>query len=89
VRLTSPRLPGEVGGRCRGKDIGRVRAIKDVLPAPDDVVPREGNVKVMLSLSRRRRDFFKAGAARYLPALRVSEAAIVVPWCSTLSYTVT
>jgi hypothetical protein len=41
-------------------EIGRVRVIKDFLPPPDDLVPREDNVKVMLSLSRRSLDFFQA-----------------------------
>jgi hypothetical protein len=33
-------------------EIGRLRVIKDFLPQPDDLVPREDNVKVTLSLSR-------------------------------------
>jgi predicted DNA binding CopG/RHH family protein len=42
-------------------EIGRVRVIEDFLPAPADLVPREENVKVTLSLSR---DFFKREAKR-------------------------
>jgi hypothetical protein len=34
-------------------EIGRVRVIEDFLPAPDDLVLRDDNVKVTLSLSRR------------------------------------
>ena len=36
--------PGEIGG---------VRALKDFLPSSDTLVPREENVKVTLSMSRR------------------------------------
>ncbi len=45
-------------------EIGRVRVIEDFLPAPADLVPREENVKVTLSLSRRSLDFFKHEAKR-------------------------
>ena len=34
-------------------EIGRVRVIEDFLPAHADLVPREDNVKVTQSLSRR------------------------------------
>jgi hypothetical protein len=37
-------------------EIGRVRLVEDFLPAPVDLVPREDNVKVTLSLSRRSLD---------------------------------
>jgi predicted DNA binding CopG/RHH family protein len=45
-------------------EIGRFRLIEDFLPRPDDLVPREDNVKVTLSLSRRSLDFFKREAKR-------------------------
>ena len=45
-------------------EIGRVRVIKDFLPAPRDLAPREENVKVTLSLSRRSLDFFKREAKK-------------------------
>jgi predicted DNA binding CopG/RHH family protein len=45
-------------------EIGRVRVIKDFLPSPDDLVPREDNVKITLSLSRRSLDFFKREARK-------------------------
>ena len=45
-------------------EIGRLRVVKDFLPRPDDLVPREDNVKVTLSLSRRSLDFFKREAKR-------------------------
>jgi hypothetical protein len=32
-------------------EIGRIRVVEDFLPAPADLVPREDNVKVTLSLS--------------------------------------
>ena len=45
-------------------EIGRLRVVEDFLPAPDALVPREDNVKVTLSLSRRSVDFFKEAAER-------------------------
>ncbi len=45
-------------------EIGRVRVIDDFLPAPADLVPREENVKVTLSLSRRSLDVFKREAKK-------------------------
>jgi hypothetical protein len=48
-----------------------VRVVEDFLPAPEALVPREENVKVMLSLSRRSVDFFKRAAKqRRLPYQR-------------------
>lgn len=45
-------------------EIGRVRVIEDFLPSPDQLVARDDNVKVTLSLSRRSVDFFKRAAKR-------------------------
>jgi predicted DNA binding CopG/RHH family protein len=45
-------------------EIGRVRVVEDFLPAPDELVAREDNVKVTLSLSRRSVDFFKRAAKK-------------------------
>lgn len=45
-------------------EIGRLRVIDDFLPSPDKLVPREENVKVTLSLSRRRVQFFKRQALK-------------------------
>jgi predicted DNA binding CopG/RHH family protein len=45
-------------------EIGRVRVIEDFLPPPDRLIPREDNVKVTLSLSRRSIDFFKREARK-------------------------
>ena len=58
-------------------EIGRIRVIKDFLPAPDDLVPREDNVKVTLSLSRRSLDFFKREAKkRRVPYQRMIRALV-------------
>ena len=58
-------------------EIGRVRVVEDFLPAPDALVPREENVKVTLSLSRRSVDFFKAAAkARRVPYQRMIRALV-------------
>jgi hypothetical protein len=40
-------------------DIGKVKIIKDFLPAPEDLVLKEETVKVTLSLSKESVEFFK------------------------------
>lgn len=58
-------------------EIGRVRVIPDFLPAPADLVPREENVQVTLSLSRRSLDFFKREAKkRRVPYQRMIRALV-------------
>jgi len=58
-------------------EIGRVRVVKDFLPAPEALVPREENVKVTLSLSRRSVDYFKRAAkARRVPYQRMIRALV-------------
>jgi predicted DNA binding CopG/RHH family protein len=58
-------------------EIGRIRVIEDFLPQPDDLVPREDNVKVTLSLSRRSLDFFKREAKkRRVPYQRMIRALV-------------
>jgi uncharacterized protein len=58
-------------------EIGHVRVIEDFLPAPADLVPREENVKVTLSLSRRSLDFFKREAKkRRVPYQRMIRALV-------------
>ena len=58
-------------------EIGRVRVIDDFLPAPAELVPREENVKVTLSLSRRSLDFFKREAKkRRIPYQRMIRALV-------------
>ena len=58
-------------------EIGRLRVIEDFLPPPDELVPREDNVKVTLSLSRRSLDFFKREAKkRRVPYQRMIRALV-------------
>ncbi len=58
-------------------EIGRTRVIEDFLPPPDDLVLRDDNVKVTLSLSRRSVDFFKRAAkARRVPYQRMIRALV-------------
>ena len=58
-------------------EIGRVRVIEDFLPPPAALVPREDNVKVTLSLSRRSLDFFKREARkRRVPYQRMIRALV-------------
>jgi predicted DNA binding CopG/RHH family protein len=58
-------------------EIGALRVIDDFLPKPSELVLREDNVKVTLSLSRRSVDFFKreAGKAR-VPYQRMIRALV-------------
>jgi predicted DNA binding CopG/RHH family protein len=63
--------------RYTAGEIGRVRVIEDFLPPPADLVPREDNVKVTLSLSRRSLDFFKREARkRRVPYQRMIRALV-------------
>ena len=58
-------------------EIGRVRVVEDFLPPPDALVPREENVKVTLSLSRRSVDYFKRAAkTRRVPYQRMIRALV-------------
>jgi predicted DNA binding CopG/RHH family protein len=58
-------------------EIGDVRVVKDFLPPPDQLVLREENVKVTLSLSRRSVDFFKRAAKkRRVPYQRMIRALV-------------
>ena len=58
-------------------EIGDVRVVKDFLPRPEDLVLREDNVKVTLSLSRRSIAFFKREAGkRHVPYQRMIRALI-------------
>jgi hypothetical protein len=45
-------------------EIGKVKILKDFLPPPSELVLRDDNVKVTLSLSRRSIDFFKSEAKK-------------------------
>ncbi|HEX3939448.1 MAG TPA: hypothetical protein VHX43_18245 [Xanthobacteraceae bacterium] len=58
-------------------EIGRLRIVEDFLPSPVDLVPREDNVKVTLSLSRRSLDFFKRESKkRRVPYQRMIRAVV-------------
>lgn len=58
-------------------EIGRARVIEGFLPPPDALVPREQNVKVTLSLSRRSVDFFKREAKKQrVPYQRMIRALV-------------
>lgn len=51
-------------GAYSNEPIGEVRVVKDFLPRPEDLVFREDNVKVTLSLSRESVEFFKEEARK-------------------------
>jgi predicted DNA binding CopG/RHH family protein len=58
-------------------ETGRARVIDDFLPAPADLVRREENVKVTISLSRPSLDFFKREAKkRRVPYQRMIRALV-------------
>jgi predicted DNA binding CopG/RHH family protein len=60
-------------------EIGRFRIVDNFLPAPHELVAREDNVKVTLSLSRRSVDFFKRAAKqRNVPYQRMIRALVDV-----------
>jgi len=45
--------------------MGKVKAIKDFLPSPEELALKEETVKVTISLSRASIDFFKNEAKKY------------------------
>lgn len=45
--------------------LGDVHVVKDFLPAPEDLVFKEENVKVTMSLSKSSVEFFKAEAKKH------------------------
>jgi predicted DNA binding CopG/RHH family protein len=58
-------------------EIGKVKVVKDFPPPPDQLVLREENVKVTLSLSRRSIEFFKREAGkRRVPYQRMIRALV-------------
>jgi hypothetical protein len=58
-------------------EIGDLRIVEDFLPPPGELVPREDNVKVTLSLSRRSVEFFKREAGRaQVPYQRMVRALV-------------
>jgi len=63
--------------RYTAGEIGRLRVIEDFLPPPGNLVLREDNIKVTLSLSRRSLDFFKREAKkRRVPYQRMIRALV-------------
>jgi predicted DNA binding CopG/RHH family protein len=63
---------GEKGGRSMRSKIkyteepmGKLRVIKDFLPPPDQLVLKEENVKVTISLKKSSVDFFKKEAKKH------------------------
>jgi predicted DNA binding CopG/RHH family protein len=60
-------------------EIGRFRIVDNFLPPPHELVAREDNVKVTLSLSRRSVEFFKCAAKqRNVPYQRMIRALVDV-----------
>ena len=45
--------------------IGDVKIIQDFLPPPKDLIPKEENVKVTISLTKESVEFFKAEAKKH------------------------
>lgn len=45
--------------------IGKVKVIKDFLPSPEELVLKEENVKVTISLTKASIDFFKKEASHH------------------------
>ena len=63
--------------RYAAGEIGKVKVVNDFLPPPDQLVLRESNVKVTLSLSRRSVDFFKREAQKQqVPYQRMIRALV-------------
>jgi hypothetical protein len=59
-------------------EIGKIgKPVKDFLPPPDQLVLRESNVKVTLSLSQKSVDFFKREAKKtHVPYQRMIRALV-------------
>jgi predicted DNA binding CopG/RHH family protein len=76
-RMTAERMVRKKSVKHTAGEIGRLRVVEDFLPASDVLMPREENVKVTLSLSRRSVDFFKQAAkARRVPYQRMIRALV-------------
>jgi len=63
---------GEKGGRSMKNKIkyadeplGKLRVVKDFLPPPDQLVLREENIKVTISLNKSSIEFFKKEAQKH------------------------
>ena len=58
-------------------EMGNVRIVKDFLPPPSQLVLRDDNVKITLSLSRRSIDFFKREAKKqHVPYQKMIRALV-------------
>ncbi|MEO9169347.1 MAG: hypothetical protein ABI230_13185 [Aestuariivirga sp.] len=58
-------------------NLGKLTIVQDFLPSPADLVLKDDNVKVTLSLSRRSVDFFKKEAKRqHVPYQRMIRALV-------------
>lgn len=58
-------------------EISKVKIVKDFLPHPSELVLKDDNVKVTLSLSRRSIDFFKREARRqHVPYQKMIRALV-------------
>jgi predicted DNA binding CopG/RHH family protein len=58
-------------------EIGEVKIVKDFLPASSELVLKDDNVKVTLSLSRRSIEFFKREAKRqHVPYQKMIRALV-------------
>jgi predicted DNA binding CopG/RHH family protein len=58
-------------------EMGAVKIMKDFLPAPSELVLKDDNVKVTLSLSRRSIEFFKREAKRqHVPYQKMIRALV-------------
>ena len=58
-------------------EMGNVRIVKDFLPLPSQLVLRDDNVKVTLSLSRRSINFFKREAKKqHVPYQKMIRALV-------------
>jgi predicted DNA binding CopG/RHH family protein len=64
--------------KCTRGEMGAVKIIKDFLPAPSELVLKDDNVKVTLSLSRRSIEFFKREAKKqHVPYQKMIRALVV------------
>lgn len=58
-------------------EVGKLKVVRDFLPPPDQLVLRQENVKVTLSLSRRSVEFFKREAGKHhVPYQRMIRALV-------------
>lgn len=50
--------------RYTDEPLGKLRVVKDFLPAPEELIFKEDNIKVTMSLSKASVDFFKTEAKK-------------------------